>query len=440
MTADDLKTDRQAFGREAARHGDRRVPHDRDVVARLHPVDVRLHRHAINLRGVRLVDAERHRLHGRQDEELVALHEPPHAVIQLRAFRLRRCDVGGGQPLAAIDLPENRLLHQIAMARDSGGDAGEKRQRAHGLEDGVEVGEVRLRLLHDAAERFEHPPLRVHHVANLAFHGSAAEIRPPCDARALDVALERLREQAAGLVDGNRRTRVRTCNRAQQERHVGHGARHRALDAQRRPRGRRWPCRHASRRRPHADDAAEARGIAERAAHVAAVGNRQHPGRERDRRAAAASAAGPGAVMRIQRGSEHRIERLRAGAELRRVRLADDDRARLPQALDDQRVFRRNEVLENRRPERRPDAFGRLQILVRDRQAVERTDEAAVGEILVGLPCVIKRLIGNQGHDRVQSRIDALDLREVSADDVASGYFPCAKPPRELDGTQLADV
>ena len=46
----------------------------------------------------------------------------------------------------------------------------------------------------------------------------------------------------------------------------------------------------------------------------------------------------------IQRRSEHRVERLRAGAELRRVRLADDDRAGAPEALDEQRILGRHEV------------------------------------------------------------------------------------------------
>ena len=37
---DDLQADRQSLGREAARHRDRRIADDRNVVARLHPVDV----------------------------------------------------------------------------------------------------------------------------------------------------------------------------------------------------------------------------------------------------------------------------------------------------------------------------------------------------------------------------------------------------------------
>ena len=96
--------------------------------------------------------------------------------------------------------------------------------------------------------------------------------------------------------------------------------------------------------------------------------------------------------------------------------------------------------LVNRRAERRPDPSGRLQILVRDRQAVQRADVAAVGELLVGGARAFHRLIGDQGDDRVDARIDALDLREVGADDVARGQLLRANQARELDGAQLADV
>jgi len=85
-------------------------------------------------------------------------------------------------------------------------------------------------------------------------------------------------------------------------------------------------------------------------------------------------------------------------------------------------------------------ALGKPVVTYLHEQAVERTDGAAVGEILVGLPRVSQRLIGNQGHDRVQSGVHALNLREVSADDVACGQFFRAEPPRQVDGTQQADV
>src|ERR1700704_1996485 len=46
VTPHDLEPDRQPFRREAAWDRNRRVADDRNEVARLHPVDIRLHRHA----------------------------------------------------------------------------------------------------------------------------------------------------------------------------------------------------------------------------------------------------------------------------------------------------------------------------------------------------------------------------------------------------------
>ena len=388
MTADDLQTDRQPFRREAARHRDRRVADDRDVVARLHPVDVGLHRDAVDLGDVRLVDVERRHLHRRQHEELVALHELPHAVIELGALRLRPRDLGrasaarrdrsprGSCPSPDRDAPAMRGATPVRNA-----------SARSGLEDRVEVGEVRLRLLDDAAERFEDaraarsPLSRTRRSTGTPPRSVHQAMRTPLKSRSSGAA-----NSAAGLVDA--RSAIARSGPAIALSSSATSATLRAIGPSTlsvRPRGRGRPHRHAARRRPQADDAAEAGGIAERAAHVAAVGDRQHAARERDRRAAAAAAAGLGQVVRIQRRAEHRVERLRSGAELRRVRLADDDRAgAAARRSTSSESSAGHEVLEDRRPERRADAFGRLQILVRDRQAVQRTDGVAVGELLVG--------------------------------------------------------
>ena len=55
-----------------------------------------------------------------------------------------------------------------------------------------------------------------------------------------------------------------------------------------------------------------------------------------------------------------------------------------PQPFDRQRIFGGDEVLVDRRSERRAHSLGRLQILVRDRQAVQRADVSPVREIFVG--------------------------------------------------------
>ncbi len=123
-----------------------------------------------------------------------------------------------------------------------------------------------------------------------------------------------------------------------------------------------------------------------------------------------------------------------------RLILADDDRAGAPEALDEQRVFSRNEVFVNRRSERRPDPFRGLEILVGDRQAVQRTGVAAANELLIGEACAFHRPIAHQRHDRVDDGVHALDLREVSADDLARGQFFRADQTRDLDRAHGANV
>ncbi len=56
----------------------------------------------------------------------------------------------------------------------------------------------------------------------------------------------------------------------------------------------------------------------------------------------------------IARASEHLVERVAAGRELRTVGLAEDDRARVAQPLDDERVLVGHVVGVDRRAVRRP--------------------------------------------------------------------------------------
>src|SRR6266487_3390147 len=88
VAPDDLHADGQALRREATRYRDRRETGDADVIARPHPVDIGLHRHAVDFTDVRLVHIEgRHLAHG-QRQKLILLHEAPHAVIEPRTFAL----------------------------------------------------------------------------------------------------------------------------------------------------------------------------------------------------------------------------------------------------------------------------------------------------------------------------------------------------------------
>ena len=96
----------------------------------------------------------------------------------------------------------------------------------------------------------------------------------------------------------------------------------------------------------------QAGGVAQAPHEVAAVGDRQHVRRQRDRGAAAAAAGRLGAVEGVAGDAEHLVEGVRAEAELRRVGLADDDAAGRLHALDHQRVVLRHVVGQQRRAER----------------------------------------------------------------------------------------
>ena len=249
---------------------------------------------------------------------------------------------------------------------------------AQRLEDLVGAREIGLRLFDDAAERLEDMrAARSTTRADSRLDRQAAEVlsttRRACRVKSRSSgrrSAARLRRCAIGdarVGTGDARSaaarRRRRCAPSARRRCSGD---HRIADGQR-------GTRPGDGRKP--TTLQKLRGIAQRAAHVAAVGDRQHAARERDRRAAAAAAAGLREVVRIARRAEDRVERLRAGAELRRVGLADDDRAgarAMRSTISASCVG--HEVAEDRRAVRRADARVSTQVLVRDRQPVQRAD------------------------------------------------------------------
>ena len=134
-------------------------------------------------------------------------------------------------------------------------------------------------------------------------------------------------------------------------------------------------------------------------------------------------------VVGVARRAEQRVERLRARAEFRRVGLADDDRAGAAHAVDVELVRCRDEVAVQRGAERRAQPARQAQILDRDRQAVQRAGELAGRELAIGRSRVGEQLPGGaKRHDRVDRRVDALDLRQECAHDLDGRELA----PREL--------
>src|SRR5205807_3584569 len=104
-----------------------------------------------------------------------------------------------------------------------------------------------------------------------------------------------------------------------------------------------------------AHDAAEGGWDAERAPEVRALGEGAEARGERDRGAAARPPTRKRRIPRIARRAEDRVEGVRAGAELGTVGLAEDDRARRLQPLDDQGIVLGDAVLEDLRALGRAD-------------------------------------------------------------------------------------
>src|SRR5438445_1041137 len=139
----------------------------------------------------------------------------------------------------------------------------------------------------------------------------------------------------------------------------------------------RSPSRHAAVRRLHADDAAERRGLADRAAGVGAERKERLARRDRDRgpsRRPAGDAVRPPRVLhRAERGVLVRA----AHGELVEVRLSDHHRARGVETLNHGRRVRRDVALEDARARGRDDALRADDVLARPRDARQRRGAAA---------------------------------------------------------------
>src|SRR4051812_29970621 len=84
----------------------------------------------------------------------------------------------------------------------------------------VRAGEIRLVVLYDAPYLLKDRLLRIYDSSHTTVEQQAAEVFQPCNPYAFETAVERLREDAARLINGNRRAPVESGHNAQQQRHV----------------------------------------------------------------------------------------------------------------------------------------------------------------------------------------------------------------------------
>jgi hypothetical protein len=106
---------------------------------------------------------------------------------------------------------------------------------------------------------------------------------------------------------------------------------------------------------------------------------------------------------------------LDAEGELVRDELAQHDRARALKPRHAGRVLVGNPVREQRRAARGEDAARRVDVLVAERDAQQRTRDIAAAERGLGSLGVGQRPIGGHGHERVELGIELLDPLEVRA-------------------------
>ena len=265
------------------------------------------------------------------------------------------------------------LLEQLAVGRPA-------RPRAQRQEDLVDITEVRACLFDDATKLLEGLALSLKHLANASIERQAAEVGTPRDPDSSQVSIKRPCERGGIARKRLRIASVGAGHHAQAKRNVRYRSRQRALRRDADEWNWRRRHRHEADSRTKRDDVVEVRRIAERAAEVAAIGDRQHAGGHRHCGAAARASGGLGAIVRIERRPIDPVVGLRAHPKLGDVGLADRNRAGTANALDHHRVRIRHQVLENRRALALRKSYRRLQILERRWQAMQRSNRPAIAE------------------------------------------------------------
>ena len=354
---------------------------------------------------------------------------------------LRPADVGAGQLRPGLGVPADRLLDLVRVLPHELAERGVEQPGPQRAEHLVGAGQVGAVLLHGRAER-SNTPIDADSTAVIA---GATGTRPPrSGAQAIRSPSSDVGRGAANDAGSSSReigTRgsgpaiADSCS---------------ATSATVRPIG---PCTDSCDqpigagqvgtrpgRRAQADDVAEGGRVAQRAAHVAALGQRHEPGGQRRGRTAGGPARRQPVPVGVVGHAEDRVERVRARRELRHVRLADPDRAGRLQPRHHQLVASGTVFGVQRRAPRRPHAAGGVGVLVRDGQAVQRADRTPRGQRRVGGVGGGPRALGVQRDDGVDLRVELLDAVQVGLEQLARGDLAVAEQRGELGRGPDAEV
>ena len=198
--------------------------------------------------------------------------------------------------------------------------------------------------------------------------------------------------------------------------------------------------RHEAERLLEADDAAAGRRNARRAASIRADCERADADRSGRRCAARGAAAGAAGVVGVAGSAEQRRLGERHVAELRRRRLAHQDRAGGFQARDRHGVGCGNVVLVHERREGRAHALGVDEVLHVQRYAVERPEIIAARDGLVGGFRIAQRLVGADGDEAVECGLRLLGARECGLHDLDRGRLAVTNQGGDFGGAEPGKV
>ena len=110
------------------------------------------------------------------------------------------------------------------------------------------------------------------------------------------------------------------------------------------------------------------------------------------------------------------------------------------QPLDDQLALRRHVVPVNRRTVGRADPRRVCRVLVQHRQPVQRPNLSAPRQRLVRGFGAFQRLLRQEGHHRIDRRVDPLDLRNVRLGNLDAAVFPAADARGQFRCVEKAEI
>ena len=327
--------------------------------------------------------------------------------------------------------------HLVLVRRQEG-------QGAQHFEGLVGAGAVGCRVFGVGENRAEQSGLFGEDRGDVGLGGGEAEIRGDRDPQPRQVNRGRGEEirrapDRAPVHRGRQRVqRVVAGDRTQQQAGIRDRPSHGTENGQVAPPQAALVAGHQAGRGPEPDDAAERRRVAQRPAGVRSSADRHHPGGQSDGGSSRGAGAGLRRVEGVAGRAIDRVAGVGAGAELRGVGLADDDRSRRTRRGDDPFVVIGDEVTEDDAAMGGDEAAGFLQVLDADRQAVQRRQLVAVDDRLVrltGRRSGSGEVTGGDGVDRGVHRLDAGD---AAFQQFAWGEAFGADQAAGLDGGQVA--